>query len=252
MGKTERPTEFTAIIPARYASTRFPGKPLADIGGLAARGDVGVIFSGAIGGRELRLYHYNRDTGMTDDLTTEATLQPHEWGPLAVAEGRNLVSGPWHETRRTGAVEVVAGADGSLRLAAGKGATRENPAHVAAELPFDVEGGAEIVPRYLFKASDMQIGTPQRKNAGLGYAEAHVALVFHDGDGKTVGRTELAKITLPTAGWREARGILGAAPTKIVAPENAVRGVVGVKFTCCEPTLAPELLLDGFEIMEVK
>ena len=33
MGKTERPTEFTAIIPARYASTRFPGKPLADIGG---------------------------------------------------------------------------------------------------------------------------------------------------------------------------------------------------------------------------
>ena len=24
---------FTAIIPARYASTRLPGKPLADIGG---------------------------------------------------------------------------------------------------------------------------------------------------------------------------------------------------------------------------
>lgn len=26
--------EFIGIIPARYASTRFPGKPLADIGGM--------------------------------------------------------------------------------------------------------------------------------------------------------------------------------------------------------------------------
>jgi 3-deoxy-manno-octulosonate cytidylyltransferase (CMP-KDO synthetase) len=26
---------FIAIIPARFASTRFPGKPLADIGGRA-------------------------------------------------------------------------------------------------------------------------------------------------------------------------------------------------------------------------
>ena len=26
-------TKFIAIIPARYASTRFPGKPLADLGG---------------------------------------------------------------------------------------------------------------------------------------------------------------------------------------------------------------------------
>ncbi len=33
MEKTKRPDDFTAIIPARYASTRFPGKPLADIGG---------------------------------------------------------------------------------------------------------------------------------------------------------------------------------------------------------------------------
>ena len=26
-------TSFAAVIPARYASTRFPGKPLADLGG---------------------------------------------------------------------------------------------------------------------------------------------------------------------------------------------------------------------------
>ena len=33
MEKTERHNDFVDIIPARYASTRFPGKPLADIGG---------------------------------------------------------------------------------------------------------------------------------------------------------------------------------------------------------------------------
>ena len=29
-----QPNTFIGIIPARYASTRFPGKPLADIGGM--------------------------------------------------------------------------------------------------------------------------------------------------------------------------------------------------------------------------
>ena len=29
----EKPLKFVAIIPARFASTRFPGKPLANIGG---------------------------------------------------------------------------------------------------------------------------------------------------------------------------------------------------------------------------
>ena len=226
--------------------------PLADIGGLAERGDVGVVFSGAIGGRELRLYYYNRDTGMIDDLTTEATLQPHEWGRLVVAEGANLVNGAWRETRRTGAEEVETCADRSLRIAAKKGATRENPAHVSAEMPFDVKGGAEILPRFLCKAADMQIGTPQRKKAGLGYAEAHVSLVFYDAKGKNAGRAELAKITAPTVGWREVRGLWDGRPTKIVAPEGAVRGIVGVKFSCCEPSLAPELLIDGFEITESK
>ena len=30
-----KPLKFIAIIPARYASTRFPGKPLAQLGGKA-------------------------------------------------------------------------------------------------------------------------------------------------------------------------------------------------------------------------
>lgn len=73
--------------------------PLSEIGLVRGdtrtlRGDVGVVFSGETGGRELRLYHYNEDTSMTSDLTTEATLQPHEWGNILRPQGENLVKDP--------------------------------------------------------------------------------------------------------------------------------------------------------------
>lgn len=70
--------------------------PLAELGlrtgdARTLRGDVGVVFSGKAGGRVLRLYHYNKDTAQTSDLTTEATLQPHEWGMILRPQGKNLV-----------------------------------------------------------------------------------------------------------------------------------------------------------------
>jgi len=71
--------------------------PLADLGLDPAqsedlRGDVGVIYADETGrSRSLRLYHYNHDTGMTADLTTEATLQPGNWGPLEMPLGPNLI-----------------------------------------------------------------------------------------------------------------------------------------------------------------
>ncbi|HEY3378052.1 MAG TPA: FlgD immunoglobulin-like domain containing protein [Armatimonadota bacterium] len=56
------------------------------------RGDVGVIFSDETGrNRTLRLYHYNKRTSITADLTTEATLQPGEWGTLPLPLGKNLL-----------------------------------------------------------------------------------------------------------------------------------------------------------------
>ena len=56
------------------------------------RGDVGVIFADATGAnRALRLYYYNKNTKTVDDLTTEATLQPGDWGPVELPLGRNLL-----------------------------------------------------------------------------------------------------------------------------------------------------------------
>ena len=56
------------------------------------KGDVGVIFADATGtNRELRLDYYNKHTNITADLTTEATLQPGEWGTLEFPLGPNLL-----------------------------------------------------------------------------------------------------------------------------------------------------------------
>jgi len=224
--------------------------PLAELGAIPSRGDVGVIFSGAIGGRELRLYHYNGDTGMIDDLTTEATLQPHEWGPLVVASAPSLFTGPWRETRKSGAAQADVSAPGRLRVVAPKGATRKAPAHVSAERPFAVKGGTEIDTRFLFRATGLQGGSESRKKAGLGYAEAHLALVFYNKSGKTCGRIPIAKFADDRLDWREVRGIYGSAPKTLVTPKDAVRGIVSLKFSCCEPTLAPELVIDGMDVID--
>lgn len=58
----------------------------------ALRGDVGVIYADETGSnRALRLYYYNHDTEMTADLTTEARLQPGNWGDLLFPLGPNLL-----------------------------------------------------------------------------------------------------------------------------------------------------------------
>ncbi|MDR1305598.1 MAG: hypothetical protein LBK76_10320 [Verrucomicrobiales bacterium] len=61
----------------------------------ALPGDVGVIFADGSGrNRALRLYYYNHSlaTGIVNDLTTEATLQPGEWGKIQLPLGPNLLA----------------------------------------------------------------------------------------------------------------------------------------------------------------
>ncbi len=71
--------------------------PLSDLGIDPAKwdtlkGDVGVVYADETGdNRALRLYYYNQDTSMTADLTTEATLQPGNWGDIELPLGPNLL-----------------------------------------------------------------------------------------------------------------------------------------------------------------
>lgn len=71
--------------------------PLADLGIDPAytdilQGDVGAVFADETGHtRSLRLYYYNKDTAMVADLSTEATLQPGNWGEIEMPMGPNLL-----------------------------------------------------------------------------------------------------------------------------------------------------------------
>ena len=87
-----------AIVPSGNTYTVEAAVPLEELGldpkaaGLALRGDAGVIYADASGNnRALRLYYYNRQTSMVSDLTTEATLQPEQWGTVQFPLGRNLL-----------------------------------------------------------------------------------------------------------------------------------------------------------------
>jgi hypothetical protein len=91
--------QITRLDSARIAVKRDPVNgsytleaqvPLADLGlnpgSGDLRGDVGVIFADESGrNRALRLYYYNQQTQMVNDLTTEATLQPSQWGRIVPA-----------------------------------------------------------------------------------------------------------------------------------------------------------------------
>jgi hypothetical protein len=55
-------------------------------------GDVGVIYADETGAnRAQRVYYYNQHTDMVNDMTTEATLQPGEWGDIELPLGPNLL-----------------------------------------------------------------------------------------------------------------------------------------------------------------
>jgi hypothetical protein len=102
-----------AIVPNGNSYVVEAAVPLADIGvdpkpkGLTLTGDVGVVYADASGtSRALRLYYYNKQTTMTADLTTEATLQPSQWGTVQWPLGPNLVKDSSFENGFTATMDL--------------------------------------------------------------------------------------------------------------------------------------------------
>ncbi|HUA97810.1 MAG TPA: hypothetical protein VMA34_05745, partial [Terracidiphilus sp.] len=75
------------------------------------RGDVGLIFADETGqSRSLRLYYYNHETQIIDDLATEAILQPNDWGTVAMPLGPNMLqNGSFEEPFVTAAQDMSKG-----------------------------------------------------------------------------------------------------------------------------------------------
>lgn len=92
---------FLAVIPARHASTRFPGKPLASVAGLpmVQRVYQRVLESGAcdkvvVATDDARIAHAVRDFGGNVVLTSEdcpnGTVRCHEAAELLEAQGQSF------------------------------------------------------------------------------------------------------------------------------------------------------------------
>lgn len=47
-------------------------------------GDAGIVVADKSGRRVARVYRFNRDTGIVNDVPSEAVLAPHQWGQLVV------------------------------------------------------------------------------------------------------------------------------------------------------------------------
>ena len=54
----------------------------------------------------LRLYYYNKQTSVTADLTTEATLQPSQWGTVQLPLGNNVLKDSSFESGFTATADL--------------------------------------------------------------------------------------------------------------------------------------------------
>ena len=100
--------KFIAIIPARYASTRFPGKPLAMLGGKPVIQRVyeqvaGVLDDAVVATDDERIYDAVLAFGGRAEMTTKAAptvagkpisnrARPTTW--WSTCRATNLLSGP--------------------------------------------------------------------------------------------------------------------------------------------------------------
>ena len=223
--------------------------PLADLGLDPAqdedlRGDVGVIYADDTGrSRSLRLYHYNHDTGMTADLTTEATLQPGNWGPLEMPLGPNLISnggfespltahpeGGWAvgEQRNGAHARLVTGGahSGTQSLLLEQTTLMTYPPEAYALPKYEdfekaanggkgngyvnvtqtvpVTGGKKYTLRLHFRAEGLM---PEKKEAGpgRGYAALEVWVSWHVPPGQAGGAVWVANAQADPEGWKTLR-----------------------------------------------
>lgn len=264
------------------------GLSSADLAGKALKGDVGVIFHDGER-REERLYHYNKKTAMLTDLTTEATLQPSEWGTVLFPLGVNIL--------KNGSFESPLGEDKATGWKAdiqSNGATAEGCDAVAASgssclkvyqsvaVTFDgkaladtdyrafiqsANGGkgsghasvgqiAAIKPgnyalRLRYRAEGMQIDEKRPGKANRGYAGCQMMMVFKDAKGAALGRDAL---WLRTNAW-EWQTVNPALNSRnggelIHVPDGAESVIIDFKFTNARGDANAAIWIDDIELVK--
>jgi hypothetical protein len=253
------------------------------------RGDVGVIYADATGrDRAKRSYHFNQQTTVTADLTTEATLQPAEWGPVVFPLGRNLLrnggfEGPFRERAEDGwRVEQAGGLSAAPAVEAARSGRRGllirqlTPVTFPAEA-FDLpdygafirsaNGGAgggrvtvlQTVPvtggrlyslRFWRRAEGMQ---PEEKKPGKGrgYSTLSPNIDWHGGAGGGIWVANLQGDAPEWTETRDARFNDYSVTRPYAAPAGATSATIAFHATVNAPDILPTICVDDVEFVEV-
>lgn len=255
------------------------------------RGDVGVIFSDETGhNRTLRLYYYNKQTTITADLTTEATLEPSAWGPLTLPLGRNLIKNGsfespftakqeegWHvglekqgmtaqlvtDSVRSGAQALLIAQTTPLvfppeAYALPSFADFLNSAnggkgtgHLSMEQLVPVTGGKLYAFRMFYRTEDFQL-EKQQPGGGRGYV-ALTPFIFWQIPGKPSGTVGVTTLRENFNDWQcvyNTQNGYFGVAKPYLAPDGATAALISFKCTNAAARL-PKIWIDDVEFVEV-
>lgn len=266
------------------------GLPPGGIGSL--RGDLGVISSDGAGrDRVKRTYHFNRRTEMTADLTTEATLQPAEWGTVRFPLGKNLLrdggfennftakhQDGWAVTECYGGITASNSAAGAHSGSRGLLFRQVVPVVYPAEAfsapdyrdfikaanngkgggnavvaqRVPVNGGRRYSLRFLQHAEGMKGNEVKSPRKDRGYTALSASI---DWIGGTSRHTGVLSLHDNTDGWAATlnaeRGYYGVA-REYVAPADATFAIISFRATVNAPGCLPAMAVDDVEFVEAK
>jgi len=289
----------TARVAFRRGEDRYTieaAVPLADLNiDLAEkgqlRGDVGVVYSDETGrDRELRLYYYNRNTHVVSDLTTEATLQPAEWGVIQFPLGKNLLrngsfEGPFAEQETTGWRLQLAQNGATARMTSQTGYTGrrcllieqvkpvafpeaafhypewkdfvkaandgKGGGHVSIAQRVPVQAGKKYALRLHYRSSDLYVDH-KRPGPDRGYA-AMKTEIFWAGNKGSVGGIWLMALNRNNWDWQEALNpnTTHSVNRPYAAPDGATMAIISFKFSVCAPARLSKVYVDDAEFVEL-
>ncbi len=251
------------------------------------RGDLGVISSDPAGrDRVKRSYHYNTQTEMTADLTTEATLQPGEWGEVRFPLGKNLirdggfengfaanVKDGWAVTEQTNGMKVTTSPLGAHSGQRGLVFRQTVPLVYPPEVfmapdyrdflkaanggkgggggvvaqRVPVEGGKKYSLRFWYRTEGTKGDEVKVPSQDRGYTALHVAI---DWLGPNSSHTGILSVYDDRDWARAMNSGTHALPTPYTAPAKAEYAVIMIRASINAPNFTPAMMVDDVEFVE--
>ena len=252
---------------------------------------VASIFADRSGAsRAQRLYFYNKQTNITADLSTEATLQPGEWGAIQLPLGPNLIQDPGFERAFAATSEggwrinahtngAVASIDSksprsgqhALMLAQSTPVTFSPEAlrssdygafiksanggagggHVEVEQGVPVTGGHQYSFRINYRSQELRQETRQPAPS-RGYSRLNVTIAWTNGT-NALGSVHVLDERRNFADWNQLTNWMAnywSVNKPYRAPQDSTRAVLTLSLDTLTPDDLPTIYIDDLELVE--